>query len=549
MRKKRIFIANDAHFLGSGYGVYGKELLTRLHNSGKYEVGELGCFAGPKDVKKHNIPWRFYPNSLDGPDDPRHKQLTSNKLNNYGMWRFTRAILDFKPDIVIDIRDYWMCAYQENHPFRKFYKWVILPTVDSAPQKTEWLYTYANADLIIPYTEWAKNTLLSQCGNQIKLFPKIANAGINPSEFFPIDNKTQHKINILGRDVNVVGVVMRNQTRKLFADVFEVFRAFLDKTKNQTSKDTILYLHTSYPEQHGWDFPNLLLEYGLSNHVYFTYICQNCKKWFPCKFQSAITHCQYCHTNGAIFTSTKNHLNTQSLNEVYNLFDYFLQYSICEGFGMPQLEAAACGVPVASADYSAMSEIVRNLHGTPIPIQKTFRELASNAKRVYPDNDFTVDLLEKFFLHTTDEDKQQMQQKTRSSCIEQYTWDSVYKVWEEALDSVDISTNIPWNTTERFLTHNDKIVPKDLNARDCALFVCNEIINDPYLFNTAGVQQIIRDMHNKIIAQNGMTRQITFVDMMDQFENLLTNKVGTEKMRLNPRSLTQEDFILCQHQK
>jgi hypothetical protein len=40
--KKRIFIANDASILDTGYGVYGKEIISRIHNSDKYTVAELG---------------------------------------------------------------------------------------------------------------------------------------------------------------------------------------------------------------------------------------------------------------------------------------------------------------------------------------------------------------------------------------------------------------------------------------------------------------------------------------------------------------------------
>jgi hypothetical protein len=55
MIKKRIFIANDASCLNTGYGIYGKEILTRLHNSNKYEIAELGCYATKETASKANI--------------------------------------------------------------------------------------------------------------------------------------------------------------------------------------------------------------------------------------------------------------------------------------------------------------------------------------------------------------------------------------------------------------------------------------------------------------------------------------------------------------
>jgi len=118
--KKRIFIANDSSLLDTGYGVYGKELLTRLHNSGKYEVAELGCYShlGQEQIK--SIPWRFYPNAVTS-DDSRFGTYRSNTINQFGAWRFVRSILDFKPHIVFDVRDYWMYAYQESTALKKYF--------------------------------------------------------------------------------------------------------------------------------------------------------------------------------------------------------------------------------------------------------------------------------------------------------------------------------------------------------------------------------------------------------------------------------------------
>jgi hypothetical protein len=288
--KKRLFIANDASFLDTGYGVYGKELLSRLHNSGKYEVAELGCYADKDNPSIKKIPWKFYPNAVTG-NDPRNGHYSSNMINQFGLWRFNRCLLDFKPHIVFDVRDYWMYSYQENSPLKKHFHWVIMPTTDSAPPKVEWLYTFANADLIVPYTRWAKIVLESYCKNTINLFPKIANAGINADEFFPMENKKENKIKYFGNDFSITGLVMRNQKRKLFADMLLAYRQYLNALKDSNQTDlynrSILYFHTSYPEENGWDVPALLIEFDLLDKTYFTYKCHKCKQFFPSKFQGS----------------------------------------------------------------------------------------------------------------------------------------------------------------------------------------------------------------------------------------------------------------------
>ena len=547
--KKKILIANDASFLASGYGVYGKEILSRLHNSGKYEVAELGCYATTSNTEIKNIPWKFYPNAVNT-DDKRLDQYKANGANQFGAWRFNRAILDFKANIIFDVRDYWMYSYQETSPFKKHFNWVIMPTVDSAPQRPEWLYTFSNADIVVPYTDWAKKVLTESCGSNINLFPKIANAGINPDEFYPIENKEQHKINILGENKYVVGAVMRNQKRKLFADLFEVFRKYLDKLKSESKVDiynkSILYLHTSYPEDNGWDFPTLLLEYNLLDKVYFSYVCRNCKHFFPSKFQNTIINCPNCKKGAASFCSVSNPASTAQLNTVYNLFDIFLQYAVCEGFGIPSIEAASCGIPIALVDYSAMTEIAEKLGGIKIPVKKLFREMETNANRAYPDNDFVVDLLYKYFINTNQESKNKWGAETRQKCCEIYTWDNVYKVWEEVFDSIDINSKLPWDAPISPTNHESIKVPPNLNSREFIEYICHNVINDANLINTAFIQTLIKDMQARLVARNGTTYVLDYNKAVSSLEGIMNNKIALEQMRTNPQLQASEDYLQCQ---
>jgi glycosyltransferase involved in cell wall biosynthesis len=52
------------------------------------------------------------------------------------------------------------------------------------------------------------------------------------------------------------------------------------------------------------------------------------------------------------------YLTNEELLSLYNIVDCYVSTSLNEGFGMPQLEAIACGVPVVTADNSAMREVV-----------------------------------------------------------------------------------------------------------------------------------------------------------------------------------------------
>jgi glycosyltransferase involved in cell wall biosynthesis len=54
---------------------------------------------------------------------------------------------------------------------------------------------------------------------------------------------------------------------------------------------------------------------------------------------------------------------------IYSSFDVFLGTSMGEGFGIPTVEAQACGVPVIVSDFAASAELVGDgwkINGQPI---------------------------------------------------------------------------------------------------------------------------------------------------------------------------------------
>lgn len=548
--KPKILVVTDSSFLSSGYGIYAKEILTRFHNSGEYEVAELGCYATTKNPKILDIPWKFYPNAVEN-NDERYKAYSSSPQNQFGAWRFNRVCAHFQPDIVLTWTDYWMYSYQEISPFRNYFYWIQMPMVDSAPQKIEWLYTYRNADMIIPYTEWAKKVLIDSCGNNIKIFDKPANAGINSWEFFPVSDKIEHKKNIMGFNGDIIGCVMRNQRRKLFADMMIAFKNYLARLYNENKTDkaenTFLYLHTTFPEANGWDLPSLLVEYELLDKVYFSYVCRSCNKYFPSKFKGAVAPCPHCEHRASIFPSVSQGVTTKDLNDIYNLFDIFIQSAIAEGFGIPQLEAAACGVPFASVDYSAMTEVAENLNGFKIPVHKKFREIETNADRVYPDNDYITQLMYDFFNTFSDQHKKELSNKTKEACVNKYSWDNVYSIWKICCDNMikTGSQKLSWQEDRDFSTnHAEMKVSRNLTPKEFVEFICYNIINEPYLLSTSPVKMIIRDLNSKLIAKNNILQNFDYNQAAEILDSMIHNKIGCGLMLKTIKS-SNEDFLIC----
>ena len=71
-------------------------------------------------------------------------------------------------------------------------------------------------------------------------------------------------------------------------------------------------------------------------------------------FKGAVIQSPFTGKWGSTLSNVKNGVSYEDLSSIVNLFDLYTQYANCEGFGLPYVEAAACGVPVCGTDYSAM---------------------------------------------------------------------------------------------------------------------------------------------------------------------------------------------------
>ena len=108
----------------------------------------------------------------------------SNGAHQFGSWRFDKVCLDFRPDIVLCYRDPWMDNWIENAPTRPYFHWVWMPTVDSSPQRQEWVETFANCDALMAYSEFGGKVLEEQ-GKERVNFVGCASPGIDPDIYKP----------------------------------------------------------------------------------------------------------------------------------------------------------------------------------------------------------------------------------------------------------------------------------------------------------------------------------------------------------------------------
>lgn len=425
-KKKRILFISEAAYLNTGYAKYSKEVISRIHNTGKYDIAEFSVYGSPSDQRRSSIPWKNYANLPDSSNEKQVSAYQSNNVNQFGAWRFERVCLDFEPDIVFTIRDFWMDSFIYHSPYRRIFSWAWMPTVDASPQNQEWIDMFADADYILTYSEWAKKLIESQGGTNINTVDVASPSAAQC--FVPMNKeKVRNDFNIK-EDVNIVGTVMRNQRRKLFPALIEAFGKYL---KQSGSTNTFLYLHTSFPDA-GWNLAELMHENNISSRVLMTYVCENCKHIEVSFFRDAKKVCSKCKKYASTPSNVGNGVPDEELAKIYNLFDLYIQCANSEGFGLPQVEAAACGVPIACTNYSAMEDLVNKVDAYPISYS-TYKELETGCNRAVPEIDSIVKTLDEFF----GSDKAHQRSKsenTRKFFEENYSWDKTADQWMKVAD-------------------------------------------------------------------------------------------------------------------
>lgn len=500
MTKKRILFVCEFSELATGFSTYTHHLMPRLHASDKYEIAELAVYCNPMHPGIHKVPWKVYPNEPHPQDTEARKVFDSNQVNQFGKFNFEQVCLEFQPDIVVSICDPWMCSFIEYSPYRKYFKWIYMPTVDGEPQKEEWIRQYKSADKLLTYSVWGKNLLERQTNNAIQV-AAAASPGTDLEIFTPPESKAEAKKTLgLQDNIFLMQTVMRNQPRKLFPDLFKAFAAFLEKCKQEGNQElaerTYLHIHTTNPDV-GWDLPTEMRRNSVSHKILFTYLNEQTGQVFL-DFYHGNDRPDYSQPGTkARLPNTTVGITREQLANLMKAADLYLQYSICEGFGMPIPDAKACGTPVMAVDYSAMSEQV-NIDGCiPLKPQRMYQEPQNqtNQLRSMPDNEDTGLKMYDFFM-LSQEERDVMGQKCRDNVERFYNWDRVDTIWQNVFDrTLTLPQQLTWKKPLQLIEPNLQI-PDNLSNAQFVEWCYTNIIKDPQLLNNAVAIKTIHSLND-----------------------------------------------------
>ncbi len=530
---KKILFCSEAHYLNTGYAVVYDKFLRAFKDSGKFEVAELAAHGLINDPRMTNCQWKFYANSVND-KHPHYAAYKSAEINAYGSWRFEKVLLDFKPDVVIGLRDIYMDSFIVNSPLSDYVYKIIAPPMDSVPQKDEWLYYMSRADAIFTHTKWAYDEMKKMIPNSNVV--DILSSGVDTDIFKPMNKAEIREEFGISNDIIIFGSVMRNMPRKLFPNLINGFAQFIRQGDPNLTNKCFLYLHTSYPDKDPWNIPKLLKLSGISSRVITSYLCRACGHTFASIFQDAKTICPSCNNVTALMPGTGIGYTREQLAKVYNLFDCYFQVASTEGFGLPVIEAAACGVPVASMDFGPMGEVINNLGGYKIRPSVKYFDFKNEAYRCYADESHIAEIMEDFVKNGSDISVE----NTAKTIQDLYSWP---KICQKLIDYVDSLPDLDlWNKPTR-IPRAIHSIPANLNSEQFIDFLADEVLGEPNAKYEYLLKAMEHDLHVGCYHTKDGPENLTRENLFNMMCGLAQKKRLFEEIRQGYRPLLKEDFI------
>lgn len=308
--KMKILFSSNAPWCPSGYGVQSKLLIDFLQKN-NHEIVFLTNFGLMGGYLEHEGVLYF-------PDE----------INNWGNTSIDFHVAMQKPDLILSLCDWFVYEHAKwNHLNVPWINWT--PIDLNINKNFERLQNFIqNCFGIVPLSKFGQQQLELAGASTM---PFIHHA-IDSTKFKILDKKASRMKSELPQEPFIIGMVMANkdatENRKAFDYQFEAVKQFIDKHQDL---NIMLYLHTEPSEKYnGLNLIEIFKDKKFDlNKVIFTN---------PMKL-SAYSY------------------SFEQMAYLYNSLDVLMNASSGEGFGIPIIEAQACGIPVLTHDATSMTEL------------------------------------------------------------------------------------------------------------------------------------------------------------------------------------------------
>jgi glycosyltransferase involved in cell wall biosynthesis len=297
----KILWHSNAPWAATGYGVQTRLFTPRIRDLG-YDVA-ISAFYGLEGASINWSGMKVYPRAF----------------HPYGMDVLASHAKDHGADVVISLVDAWVMDHE-----RMGARWAPWFPVDHDPMPEAVADTVRHAFQPIVYAKHAEQSA-KDAGLSVAYVPH----GVDTSVYSPTPQAEARARFGLPEDAFVVGMVAANKgkpSRKALPTQLEAFGRF-----HADHPDAILYLHTHLmPDMDGLNLPAVMQACGVP--------------------EDAVRVCdQYRNIMGYA---------DEVMATLYSSMDVLLSATMGEGFGVPIIEAQACGTPVIVGGWTAMPELV-----------------------------------------------------------------------------------------------------------------------------------------------------------------------------------------------
>lgn len=304
----RILLHSHAPWVKSGYGQQCEQVALQFRAMG-HDVA-ISAFRGLSGV---TVDWNRVPVYSANGSDPFGMDMIEYF---YGKWN---------ADVVIILTDAWKgTRYSGALSKLNVANWI---PIDSYPlSRLDYTYLIASGAAPIAMSRFGER-MLAEAGIPALYAPHA----VDTETFAPYDDQTDRdalREELIGSlDTFVIGINAANRDilRKGFFEQFAGFAEFHKRYPNSQ-----LYVHTAVSHPSGMDILSLVRACGIEDSVIFP-------------------------DQGVL---AAGEIDTPMLvRNFYHMLDLYSGCSLAEGFGLPLIEAQACGVPVVVTDASAMTEL------------------------------------------------------------------------------------------------------------------------------------------------------------------------------------------------
>lgn len=166
-----------------------------------------------------------------------------------------------------------------------------------------------------------------------------------------------------------------------------------------------------------------------------------------------------------------------------------------EGFALPLVECASCGVHSCCVNYSAMKDSIKFLDSEPIRVAGLYREMETGVDRAVPDDDHFIELLTKF-LSKPKSVRNSMGIRARLAFEKNFGWEQTGEVWANTILN-SYREKQPWNSPIVFFEPKP-LTEKELHGMSNIEFVrwlLVEVACKPDKVGTYYENEIIRNLN------------------------------------------------------